>query len=155
MVKSVTSFDWNGQAKYAVFQEKKLITKSGTILTENTSLFPNKSNAKIAERLFLGLQIQVFSANPLQKAFLSHFFSRPHYKSFLSAPLLWLAASLSHTKLASHSSLSLYFLQNPWRKTSNRMVWLIVQISVWVMVFCCLPKRHFIFPLSTLNKRWF
>lgn len=23
------------------------------------------------------------------------------------------------------------------------------------MVFCRLPKQHFIFPLSTLNKRWF
>lgn len=35
------------------------------------------------------------------------------------------------------------------------MILHIVQISIWVMVFCCLPERHFIFPLSTLNKRWF
>lgn len=35
------------------------------------------------------------------------------------------------------------------------MVWLIVQISGWVNVFCCSPKQHFIFPLSSLNKRRF
>lgn len=35
------------------------------------------------------------------------------------------------------------------------MVWLVVQISVWVMVSCCLPKQHLIFPWFTVNKSWF
>lgn len=35
------------------------------------------------------------------------------------------------------------------------MVWLMVQISVWVMVSCCLPKEYLIFPWSTQNKIWF
>lgn len=35
------------------------------------------------------------------------------------------------------------------------MVRLMVQISVWIMVSCGLPKQHLIFPWFTLNKSWF
>lgn len=87
-----------------------------SLLTENTSLFHNKINVKPAERLFLGLHIQVFSANSCQKLSFLFFFSRPHCKSFLSVPLLCLAVSLSHTKLVSHQFLVSVFFTKSLRK---------------------------------------
>lgn len=119
MVENVTFFwlKWSSKIFSLPREAADNKIRQYSLFTENTSLFHSKINAKVAERLFLGLQIQVFSADPLPKAFFSDFFfSRPEYKSFLSAPLLCLAASLSHTKLASHHFLVSVFFSKSLKK---------------------------------------